>query len=322
MKLTASVLATIAGKPVNDNMRSIVAGLDAYGAAAGLDKPHRLAHYIDQLAHESGAFRYDREVWGPTAAQKRYDTRTDLGNTPEADGDGKLYSGKGPMQITGKANVTAFRDWCRAKGLNPPDFVKNPELINTDPWEGLGPIWYWSTRNLNKFADANDLEMITRKINGGTNGLADRINWYTRAALVLAGFGPTDVAAFQRQAQASGLLPAGADQIDGIAGPKTRAALHLTLAAEAPATATRAAPVVQETVVAPKGADRTLMQRIAGGAAVVAPASSFFLDFDQTGKFIMLGIGIAAVGILIWRGERIAARVREVLAAFDGEAVK
>ncbi|UXN73362.1 hypothetical protein N8D56_21180 [Devosia sp. A8/3-2] len=118
VRLTAATLSAIAGKPVNDNMRSIIAGLDAYGTAAGLDKPHRLAHYIAQLGHESGGFRYDREVWGPTAAQKRYEGRADLGNTVK--GDGKKFSGKGPIQITGRANVTAFHDWCKAKGLNPP----------------------------------------------------------------------------------------------------------------------------------------------------------------------------------------------------------
>lgn len=322
MKLTASVLAAIAGKSVNDNMRSIIAGLDAFGVSAGLDKPHRLAHYIAQLGHESGGFRYDREVWGPTKAQVGYDTRTDLGNTAAVDGDGKKYAGHTPMQITGKANTTAFRDWCRAQGLNPPDFVSNPELMNTDPWEGLGPIWYWMTRDLNKYADANDLEMLTRKINGGTNGLADRIAWYTRAALVMTGFGPEDVKAAQLQAQASRLLPAGADQIDGVAGPKTRAALHQMLAAEAPATVTQAAPVVQETVVTPKGSDRTLMTRVATGAGIIAPAAGYFVDFDQTGKLLMLAIGVAGVVVLFWKGELIAARVRKVLAAFDGEAAK
>ncbi len=322
MKLTASVLATIAGKPVNANMRSIIAGLDAYGVSAGLDKPHRLAHYIAQLGHESGGFRYDREVWGPNPAQARYDTRTDLGNTAALDGDGKKYAGHTPMQITGLANTRAFRDWCVAQGLNPPDFVANPELMNTDPWEGLGPIWYWQTRNLNKYADANDLEMISRKINGGTNGLPDRIDWYTRTALVLAGFAPDDVKGAQRAAQALRLLPTGEDQIDGVAGPKTRAALHQMLAAEAPATATQAAPVVQETVVTPKGSDRTLMTRIATGAGIVAPAAGYFVDFDQTGKLLMLGIGIAAVVVLFWKGELIAARVRKVIAAFDGEPAK
>lgn len=64
--------------------------------------------------HESGDFRYDREIWGPTPAQQRYDTRTDLGNTPEKDGDGYLYRGRTGMQLTAKDNYRQFRDWCRA----------------------------------------------------------------------------------------------------------------------------------------------------------------------------------------------------------------
>src|SRR5690606_23137462 len=111
---------------------------------------------------------YDQEVWGPTPAQKRYDNRTDLGNTPETDGDGERYKGRTAGQITGKYNYTKFRDWCRAKGLNPPDFVAYPEKLNTDPWEGLGFIWYWETGNptgksLNRFADTNDIETITKR---------------------------------------------------------------------------------------------------------------------------------------------------------------
>ncbi|WP_428428392.1 hypothetical protein [Pararhizobium sp.] len=87
--------------------------------------------------HEGGDFKYDGEVWGLTAAQKRYDNRVDLGNTPTADGDGYLYRGCTAMQLTGKSYYRQFRDWCRESGFNPPDFVSKPDLVNTDPWEGL-----------------------------------------------------------------------------------------------------------------------------------------------------------------------------------------
>ncbi|MEF3088144.1 hypothetical protein, partial [Bacillus altitudinis] len=78
----------------------------------------------------------------------------------------------------GRGNVTKFYKWCKAKGLNPPDFVANPNLLNTDPWEGLAPIWYWDEGNpegvsLNKYSKVNNWEMITKRINGGLNGLAD-----------------------------------------------------------------------------------------------------------------------------------------------------
>ena len=220
MRLTAEHLSAIAGAGVNDNMRSTVAGLAKAGVGAGLEKPHRLAHYLGQLAHESGGWRYDREIWGPTAAQKRYEGRADLGNTQP--GDGSRFRGRGPVQITGRANYRSFTAWARRMDPKAPDFEVTPDAVNTDPWEGLGPIWYWSSGNptrssLNSYADANDLTTITRRINGGTNGLADRQAKYVRAALVLAGYGATEIRRFQLEAGLTG---------DGIAGPRTLAALH------------------------------------------------------------------------------------------------
>lgn len=60
----------------------------------GLDRLHRLVHCLAQLMHESGSFKWDQKIWGPTPAQARYDTRTDLGNTAAKDGDGYLYRGR------------------------------------------------------------------------------------------------------------------------------------------------------------------------------------------------------------------------------------
>lgn len=218
MQVTAGTLATIAGRSVNSNMESTIAGLEMAGVGVGLNRPHRLAQYLAQLAHESGLWRYDREVWGPTEAQKRYEGRKDLGNTEP--GDGSKFRGHTAAQITGRANTTDFRDWCRKIDPRAPDFVANPGLMNTDPWEGLGPIWYWDTRGLNRYADNGDLLTITKRINGGTNGLADRQAQYTRAGLVLLGYAPADVRAFQRS---HGLT------VDGISGPRTRAAIHAEL---------------------------------------------------------------------------------------------
>lgn len=208
-------------KPPAANVKSLVDALEML--VGGLDQPHRLAQFLTHVMHESGGLKFNKEIWGPTPAQKRYEGRKDLGNTQK--GDGSKYRGYGLGQLTGRANVTRFWKWCVAKHLNPPDFVAKPSLIATDVWSALSAVWFWDEGNrtgksLNRYADANDIEMITKIWNGGLNGYEDRIDYYTRSALVLCGYGPKDVAAFQK---VSGL------ESDGIAGPKTRAALHKTL---------------------------------------------------------------------------------------------
>lgn len=327
MIITDDKLALMAGVAVNDNMRSVRIGINEQGARAGLDRPHRLAHYLAQILHENGRFKYDREVWGPTPAQERYDTRTDLGNTPEKDGDGEKYKGRTGTQITGKSNYEQFRDWCRATGLNPPDFVADPDLVNTDPWEGLGPIWYWTTRKLNALADKNDIEQITKRINGGRNGLEDRITMYERVAMVLNGFDLKDVEGAQRTLQAEGYLPQGDDQIDGDIGPKTRAALHMRLAKEMPASApevetVKPGPVVEEREVevevevpkVPKGAEKRGWNWLVGIGGILMAPVTWFLELDAAGKVIVGSISAAAVIFFLWRGELVVRRARAILA--------
>lgn len=228
MKITADTLALIAGTTANANMASTVLGLQRAGVGAGLERPHRLAMYLGQLAHESTGWRHDREIWGPTAAQKRYEGRKDLDNTQP--GDGSRYRGRGPIQITGRANYASFTAWARRMDPAAPDFVADPEAVNTDPWEGLGPIWYWDVGNptrqsLNRLADAGDYETVTLRINGGLNGYADRQARYGRAALVLLGRNPSDVKGFQRVVNLTA---------DGVVGPRTIAALHSGLLAADP----------------------------------------------------------------------------------------
>lgn len=337
MEVTLNQLATMAGVPQNDNMRSVHMALASHGAVYGLNRAHRLAHYIAQLLHESGNFRFDREVWGPTPAQKRYDTRVDLGNTPEADGDGKKNAGRGPIQVTGGFNIAAYYDWLVNHGFNPPDIRKKPDLINVDPWEGLSAIWYWSVgnptgRSLNRYADENNIEQITKKINGGLNGYDDRIAKYVRVALILLGYGPTEVTRFQKWAQSRGFLPkdkAGQpSQIDGDAGPLTRTAMHMALVdmdgqrsitskdvKAAPVTSEVTVEVTKEVPVAPPAATtgtrvRTWMAGV--GGFVTANAGSFFTQ-DLTTKLVILGISGAAIVFVIWQGDLIIRQVKKIV---------
>lgn len=217
---TSTVLSTIAARAPNDNMESIAVAMKHFGVEAELHKPHRLAHFLAQMAHETAGWNWDREIWGPTEAQKRYEGRLDLGNTQP--GDGSRFRGRGPIQLTGRSNYRQFSLWAKRVSPSAPDFTLLPDAVNSDPWEGLSAIWYWDSRKLNALADMNELREITRRVNGGFNGLTERYRYYDRAALVLLGYGPKDVLTFQR---AAGLKQ------DGICGPQTRSALHARLVA-------------------------------------------------------------------------------------------
>jgi putative chitinase len=134
----------------------------------------RMAGFLAQLAHESGQLRYVRELWGPTPAQRGYEGRKDLGNIHA--GDGMRYLGRGLIQVTGRANY----DTC-GKALNV-DLLSNPELLETPELACRSAAWFWATHGLNELADAGEWEKISRRINGGTNGLAERLA-FTRKAL-------------------------------------------------------------------------------------------------------------------------------------------
>lgn len=127
-----------------------------------MDSGQRLAHFLAQLCHESGSFRYMEEI----ASGRAYEGRKDLGNIQP--GDGPRYKGRGPIQITGRAN---YRRYGRRIGI---DIERHPEIAAL-PSIGLHlSLEYWKVNGLNTLADADDVKAITRLINGGYNGLADR----------------------------------------------------------------------------------------------------------------------------------------------------
>ncbi len=193
-----------------------------------------LAQFLAQVMHESGGLRYVREIWGPTKAQRGYEGRADLGNVKP--GDGKRFMGRDVLQITGRANYRALTAWVQKTFGAKVDFEANPELLESPEWLGIGAIWYFLTRKgLIDYAREGNIEMVTRRVNGGLNGYADRLRWYDDCALKLLGFGT--VRDFQKSA---GLVA------DGISGPKTRAAMHdaLSHVRETPVSVTRPAPQV------------------------------------------------------------------------------
>jgi putative chitinase len=138
-----------------------------------IDTAWRQAAFLAQLAHESGEFRYMEEI----ASGAAYEGRKDLGNTQP--GDGKRFKGRGPIQLTGRANYTAAS---KALGL---DLVNNPTRA-ADPDVGFRTAtWFWFIHALNELADVGHFREITRRINGGYKGFSDREKYYLQARKVL-----------------------------------------------------------------------------------------------------------------------------------------
>lgn len=157
----------------------------------GINTPLRLAHFFAQLDHESGlkpiaenlnysskglratfgkyfteleAIKYQRKP--EMIANRVYANR--MGNGDEASGDGWKYRGRGFIQITG------FDNYHKLSLDNGMDFLEDPELLLTEQYAMISAIWFWNKNNLNKYADQDNIKEVTRRINGGYNGLEHR----------------------------------------------------------------------------------------------------------------------------------------------------
>lgn len=159
------------------------APMSVAAARWGIDTPARAAAWLAQVAHESGRFHWVREIWGPTAQQLKYEPphplAARLGNTEK--GDGFRFLGRGPIQITGRANYRLFRDDAMYRIAGVRDFEAMPEMLEAPKWGAHAAGWFWWKHNLSDFADAGDFETITRRINGGTNGMKDRLEMWAKA---------------------------------------------------------------------------------------------------------------------------------------------
>lgn len=173
MQITGQQLANIAGVPLA-RVDKFVAHLNAAFTHFGIDTPARVAAFLAQVAHESGGFRYVREL----ASGRAYEGRKDLGNIYT--GDGVRFKGRGLIQITGRSNYAAIE-----RDLQLPGLTQNPQWLENDKWAVWSAGWFWDKNGLNVLADDGLFKQITRKINGGYNGLDDRYKYYERAKRVL-----------------------------------------------------------------------------------------------------------------------------------------
>lgn len=147
----------------------------------------RKACFMAQIGHESGLLAFTREIWGPTKQQLRYEPVTPLSKTlgNVHSGDGKAFLGRGCIQTTGRTNYRLLTARLRRKFPACPDFEKDPSQLEKPFWAMMSAGDYWEMRNLNKYADAYDFAELTRRINGGYNGLAHRQHLYNRIYAML-----------------------------------------------------------------------------------------------------------------------------------------
>lgn len=184
--MTPELLAEIYEAPLS-RCRAWAPILEQVCQVFEINTDQRLACFLAQIGHESGRLRYSREIWGPTKQQMKYEPGTKLartlGNTQE--GDGKRYMGRGLIQTTGRTNYALLTTRMRRRFPNAPDFVETPQALEQRFWAAMSAGDFWAMRNLNRIADAYDFALLTKRINGGYHGLADRQALYSRAFAVL-----------------------------------------------------------------------------------------------------------------------------------------
>lgn len=147
--------------------------INQWADAFGISSPLRMSHFLGQILHETNGLKYTREL-GKTEYFKKYEEgklAKTLGNTHK--GDGEKYKGRGLIMITGRANYKEYNDSPYCNG----DVMKQPELLERPCGATKSGMWWWWKHGCNAIADEDDIEALTKKINGGTNGLDSRTEW-------------------------------------------------------------------------------------------------------------------------------------------------
>lgn len=175
--MTPKQLALCTGARI-DRATTFLPYVVAAMAEFSINTPARQASFLSQVGHESGGVHWLTELWGPTIAQANYEGRADLSNTQP--GDGYKFRGRGLIQITGRHN---YKITGEALGF---DLINYPEQLALPELAVRSAAWWWQAHGLNELADKGDQRMVTRRINGGTNGLTERLALFEVARAVLA----------------------------------------------------------------------------------------------------------------------------------------
>ncbi len=176
--MTPEVLAACTGARI-DRARIFAPFVSDAMKEYGIDTAQRQAAFLSQVGHESGGLHWTEELWSatPTKAQAGYEGRADLGNTYP--GDGYKFRGRGLLQVTGRAN---YKRMGAALGLN---LEESPDLLSTPKLASRSAGCFWQSHGLNTYADLGEYDKLTRRINGGLNGIDDRRHLWDAAKTAL-----------------------------------------------------------------------------------------------------------------------------------------
>lgn len=174
-KLTVDMLKFICPQASNGNLMKYINHLNDNFEKYDINTSLRLQHFIAQVAHESCQFLFCKEL----ASGKAYEGRKDLGNTNI--GDGIKFKGRGLIQITGKCNYDAISNDL----FGDSKLLRLPEVLETPEYAVISALWFWNKHGLNEIADTDNCEKITKKINGGVNGLTERKEFLRKAKIYI-----------------------------------------------------------------------------------------------------------------------------------------
>ena len=177
--ITTEQLKSIMPHATAENIRTYMPYLNDVMQRFDINTTIRQCHFLAQLAVESGSLQYVREI----ASGESYEGRLDLGNVHP--GDGVKFKGRGLIQLTGRDNYQRFQDWLVLNYTEDIDIMTYPELLESPELAVMVAGWYWDVRNVNAMADRDDVVIVTRKVNGGRNGLAQRVEFLNKAKLIL-----------------------------------------------------------------------------------------------------------------------------------------
>lgn len=174
MLTAASLKSAMSGDypaPSNINYAALVPEVNDALLKAGCTTNKRASMFLAQIGAETGSLRWMEEL----ASGADYEWRQDLGNTHK--GDGVRFKGRGPIQVTGRSNYARLSKWAHSHGYvkTATWFVDHPTQLSWPVYRWLGAIWYWTVaRNMNAYADRDDIRGATKAVNGGYNNLSGR----------------------------------------------------------------------------------------------------------------------------------------------------